>query len=228
MPVESARGQLSGWTAADRRHWQLVGWSSAPSPRTQPTAAAGRIRAVTDSAVALESTATAEVPWTSRLEPVEFDRPGEDEPDLGEHDEMGARRTRLAALHWAEREIPFDDPGCDRVRAVSGRHTGAHPHARVDDRRPARPDSPRSWVRTERWCGRWTPPHDFGRIAAMTAKQVILQRLRRRPTRRTTGIYRPRRRPWSPVIRAHEAAARGSSRSTWQGGRRCLRPNRSR
>lgn len=53
----------------------------------------GRIRAVTDSAVALEVDGDRrEVPW-DQLGPgrvqVEFDRPGEDEPDLGEHDEMG-------------------------------------------------------------------------------------------------------------------------------------------
>ncbi|PZM91420.1 MAG: transcription termination/antitermination protein NusA [Actinobacteria bacterium] len=92
----------------------------------------------------------------------------------------------LAALRALEREreIPFDTilAAIETALLTAYRHTeGAQPHARVEiDRRTgvatviaqeldADGTVIREWEDT---------PHDFGRIAAMTAKQVILQRLR--------------------------------------------------
>ena len=92
----------------------------------------------------------------------------------------------LAALRALEREreIPFDTilAAIETALLTAYRHTeGAQSHARVEiDRKTGAalvyaqeldPDGVvvREWDDT---------PHDFGRIAAMTAKQVILQRLR--------------------------------------------------
>jgi transcription termination/antitermination protein NusA len=92
----------------------------------------------------------------------------------------------LAALRALEREreIPFDTilAAIETALLTAYRHTdGAESHARVEiDRKTGAalvyaqeldPDGVvvREWDDT---------PHDFGRIAAMTAKQVILQRLR--------------------------------------------------
>jgi transcription termination/antitermination protein NusA len=92
----------------------------------------------------------------------------------------------LAALRALEREreIPFETilAAIETALLTAYRHTdGAEPHARVEiDRKTGAalvfaqeldPDGTvvREWDDT---------PHDFGRIAAMTAKQVILQRLR--------------------------------------------------
>src|SRR4029077_2306785 len=62
------------------------------------------------------------------------------------------------------------------------RHTeGSHPHARVEiDRRAGvatvfAQEQDETGATAREWDD---TPHDFGRIAAMTAKQVILQRLR--------------------------------------------------
>ncbi|MFF5171144.1 transcription termination factor NusA [Micromonospora sp. NPDC000089] len=92
----------------------------------------------------------------------------------------------LAALRALEREreIPFDTilAAIETALLTAYRHTdGAEPHARVEiDRKSGAAlvyaqelDEDGSVVRE------WDDtPHDFGRIAAMTAKQVILQRLR--------------------------------------------------
>ncbi|MGY0232490.1 transcription termination factor NusA [Longispora urticae] len=92
----------------------------------------------------------------------------------------------LAALRELEREreIPFETilHAIESALLTAYRHTeGAVPHARVDiDRRTG----VASVMATERGpdgtiVREWDDtPHDFGRIAAMTAKQVILQRLR--------------------------------------------------
>ncbi len=92
----------------------------------------------------------------------------------------------LAALRALEREreIPFDTilSAIETALLTAYRHTeGAEPHARVEiDRKTgaatvyAQELDEDGVVRRE-----WDDtPHDFGRIAAMTAKQVILQRLR--------------------------------------------------
>jgi transcription termination/antitermination protein NusA len=92
----------------------------------------------------------------------------------------------LAALRALEREreIPFDTilAAIETALLTAYRHTeGAQSHARVEiDRRTGAAsvfaqelDGDGTVVRE------WDDtPHDFGRIAAMTAKQVILQRLR--------------------------------------------------
>ncbi|MCZ7425127.1 transcription termination factor NusA [Micromonospora sp. WMMA1949] len=92
----------------------------------------------------------------------------------------------LAALRALEREreIPFDTilAAIETALLTAYRHTdGAEAHARVEIDRKSGAASvyaqeldadgtvTREWDDT---------PHDFGRIAAMTAKQVILQRLR--------------------------------------------------
>ncbi|MEV6524192.1 transcription termination factor NusA [Longispora sp. NPDC051575] len=92
----------------------------------------------------------------------------------------------LAALRELEREreIPFETilHAIESALLTAYRHTeGAVPQARVDiDRRTG----VASVMATERGpdgtiVREWDDtPHDFGRIAAMTAKQVILQRLR--------------------------------------------------
>ncbi|MFC0096107.1 transcription termination factor NusA [Micromonospora marina] len=92
----------------------------------------------------------------------------------------------LAALRALEREreIPFDTilAAIETALLTAYRHTdGAEAHARVEiDRKSgaasvyARELDPDGTV-TREWDD---TPHDFGRIAAMTAKQVILQRLR--------------------------------------------------
>jgi N utilization substance protein A len=92
----------------------------------------------------------------------------------------------LAALRALEREreIPFDTilAAIETALLTAYRHTeGAESHARVEiDRKTggalvyAQELDPEGVVVRE-----WDDtPHDFGRIAAMTAKQVILQRLR--------------------------------------------------
>src|SRR5918912_2584710 len=92
----------------------------------------------------------------------------------------------LAALRALEREreIPFETilNTIETALLTAYRHTeGANPHARVEiDRKTgaaavyAQEVSPDGGVAREYD----DTPHDFGRIAAMTAKQVILQRLR--------------------------------------------------
>jgi N utilization substance protein A len=103
----------------------------------------------------------------------------------------------LAALRALEREreIPFDTivAAIETALLTAYRHTdGAEGHARVEiDRKTgvasvlaqeldADGTVVREWDDT---------PHDFGRIAAMTAKQVILQRLREATDEQHFGEY---------------------------------------
>jgi N utilization substance protein A len=103
----------------------------------------------------------------------------------------------LAALRELEREreIPFETilHAIESALLTAYRHTeGAHSHARVDINRKSGvatvyaaeldPDGQvvHEWDDT---------PHDFGRIAAMTAKQVIRQRLREATDEVNFGEY---------------------------------------
>nr|WP_205808865.1 transcription termination factor NusA [Micromonospora sp. HNM0581] len=111
-----------------------------------------------------------------------------------------------------EREIPFDTilAAIETALLTAYRHTdGAEPHARVEiDRKTgaalvyaqeldAEGTVEREWDDT---------PHDFGRIAAMTAKQVILQRLREATDEAHFGEYVGRDGDLvTGVVQAHEA-----------------------
>jgi len=103
----------------------------------------------------------------------------------------------LAALRALEREreIPFETilNAIETALLTAYRHTeGAHPHARVEiDRRSGvaevyAQDLDETGAVLREWDD---TPHDFGRIAAMTAKQVILQRLREATDEVTYGEY---------------------------------------
>ena len=120
----------------------------------------------------------------------------------------------LAALRALEREreIPFDTilAAIETALLTAYRHTdGAEPHARVEIDRKTGAASVyaqeldadgtvlREWDDT---------PHDFGRIAAMTAKQVILQRLREATDEVHFGEYVGRDGDLvTGVVQAHEA-----------------------
>ncbi|MFR9775510.1 transcription termination factor NusA [Micromonospora sp. MS34] len=122
----------------------------------------------------------------------------------------------LAALRALEREreIPFDTilAAIETALLTAYRHTdGAEPHARVEIDRKSGAASVyaqeldadgtvvREWDDT---------PHDFGRIAAMTAKQVILQRLREATDEVHFGEYVGRDGDLvTGVVQAHEARA---------------------
>ncbi len=103
----------------------------------------------------------------------------------------------LAALRALEREreIPFDTilAAIETALLTAYRHTdGSNPHARVEiDRKTgaatvyAQETGPDGAVVREYD----DTPHDFGRIAAMTAKQVILQRLREATDEAHFGEY---------------------------------------
>src|SRR5256885_3931008 len=92
----------------------------------------------------------------------------------------------LAALRALEREreIPYETilAAIETALLTAYRHTeGAAPHARVEvDRRTGGATVYAQEVDAEGAVLREydDTPHDFGRIAAMTAKQVIFQRLR--------------------------------------------------
>jgi N utilization substance protein A len=119
----------------------------------------------------------------------------------------------LAALRALEREreIPFDTilAAIESALLTAYRHTeGSHPHARVDiDRKTgavavlaAELDDDGAVLREFD-----DTPHDFGRIAAMTAKQVILQRLREATDEVHFGEYAGRDGDLvTGVIQAHE------------------------
>ncbi|MEU1605042.1 transcription termination factor NusA [Micromonospora matsumotoense] len=120
----------------------------------------------------------------------------------------------LAALRALEREreIPFDTilAAIETALLTAYRHTeGAESHARVEiDRKNGaalvyaqETDADGSVVRE------WDDtPHDFGRIAAMTAKQVILQRLREATDEVHFGEYVGRDGDLvTGVVQAHEA-----------------------
>ena len=127
----------------------------------------------------------------------------------------------LAALRALEREreIPFETilAAIETALLTAYRHTeGAQPHARVEiDRKTgaatvfaqeldADGEVVREWDDT---------PHDFGRIAAMTAKQVILQRLREATDEVHFGEYVGRDGDLvTGVIQAHESAVREGHR----------------
>ena len=122
----------------------------------------------------------------------------------------------LAALRALEREreIPFDTilAAIETALLTAYRHTeGAQSHARVEiDRKSgaalvyAQEMDPEGAVVRE-----WDDtPHDFGRIAAMTAKQVILQRLREATDEVHFGEYVGRDGDLvTGVVQAHEARA---------------------
>jgi N utilization substance protein A len=120
----------------------------------------------------------------------------------------------LAALRALEREreIPFETilAAIETALLTAYRHTeGAEQHARVEiDRKTGAAtvyaqevdgdgEVIREWDDT---------PHDFGRIAAMTAKQVILQRLREATDEVHFGEYAGRDGDLvTGVVQAHEA-----------------------
>ncbi len=120
----------------------------------------------------------------------------------------------LAALRALEREreIPFETilAAIETALLTAYRHTeGAQSHARVEiDRKTGgalvyaqETDDDGSVVREYD-----DTPHDFGRIAAMTAKQVILQRLREATDDVHYGEYAGRDGDLvTGVIQAHEA-----------------------
>jgi N utilization substance protein A len=122
----------------------------------------------------------------------------------------------LAALRALEREreIPFETilAAIETALLTAYRHTeGANPHARVEiDRRTGSAsvlaqdlDEDGTIVREYE-----DTPHDFGRIAAMTAKQVILQRLREATDEAHFGEYVGRDGDLvTGVIQAHDARA---------------------
>ncbi|GIG66310.1 transcription termination factor NusA [Phytomonospora endophytica] len=122
----------------------------------------------------------------------------------------------LAALRSLERErdISFETilGAIETALLTAYRHTdGAQSHARVDiDRKSgaasviAQEIGPEGGVVRE-----WDDtPHDFGRIAAMTAKQVILQRLREATDEINFGEYAGKDGDLvTGVIQAHEARA---------------------
>ena len=103
----------------------------------------------------------------------------------------------IAALRAIERDkdIPFETviEAIETALLTAYRHTDGHqPHARIDiDRKTglvrvmAAGDSPRTALDTE-----WDDtPEGFGRIAATTARQVIVQRLRDAEHERTYGEF---------------------------------------
>ena len=120
----------------------------------------------------------------------------------------------LAALRALEREreIPYETilAAIETALLTAYRHTeGANPHARVEiDRKTgaatvyAQETDPDGGVVREYD----DTPHDFGRIAAMTAKQVILQRLREATDEVHFGEYAGRDGDLvTGVVQAHEA-----------------------
>jgi len=122
----------------------------------------------------------------------------------------------LAALRALEREreIPFETilAAIETALLTAYRHTeGANPHARVEiDRKTGsalvfaqETDADGTVVREYD-----DTPHDFGRIAAMTAKHVILQRLREATDEAHFGEYSGRDGDLvTGVIQAHQSLA---------------------
>ncbi|RKN19831.1 transcription termination/antitermination protein NusA [Micromonospora musae] len=122
----------------------------------------------------------------------------------------------LAALRALEREreIPFDTilAAIETALLTAYRHTeGAETHARVEiDRKSGAASVYAQELDDEGAVVReWDDtPHDFGRIAAMTAKQVILQRLREATDEAHFGEYVGRDGDLvTGVVQAHEARA---------------------
>ncbi|MFI5907292.1 transcription termination factor NusA [Dactylosporangium sp. NPDC051541] len=122
----------------------------------------------------------------------------------------------LAALRALEREreIPFETilAAIETALLTAYRHTeGANSHARVEiDRKTGAASVLAQDVDEDGAIVREydDTPHDFGRIAAMTAKQVILQRLREATDEAHFGEYVGRDGDLvTGVIQAHEARA---------------------
>jgi transcription termination/antitermination protein NusA len=120
----------------------------------------------------------------------------------------------LAALRALEREreIPFDTilAAIETALLTAYRHTeGAQSHARVEiDRKTGVAVVYAQEVDEDNTVTReWDDtPHDFGRIAAMTAKQVILQRLREATDEAHFGEYVGRDGDLvTGVVQAHDA-----------------------
>ena len=120
----------------------------------------------------------------------------------------------LAALRALEREreIPYDTilAAIETALLTAYRHTeGANPHARVEiDRKTGSAAVVAQELGEDGVVLREydDTPHDFGRIAAMTAKQVILQRLREATDEAHFGEYVGRDGDLvTGVIQAHEA-----------------------
>jgi len=122
----------------------------------------------------------------------------------------------LAALRALEREreIPFETilSAIETALLTAYRHTdGSNPHARVEiDRRSGAATVLAQETDAEGVIVREydDTPHDFGRIAAMTAKQVILQRLREATDEVHFGEYVGRDGDLvTGIVQAHEARA---------------------
>jgi transcription termination/antitermination protein NusA len=122
----------------------------------------------------------------------------------------------LAALRALEREreIPYETilAAIETALLTAYRHTeGAAPHARVEiDRRTGAAAVYAQEVDADGAVLREydDTPHDFGRIAAMTAKQVIFQRLREATDEAHFGEYAGRDGDLvTGVVQAHEARA---------------------
>ncbi len=122
----------------------------------------------------------------------------------------------LAALRALEREreIPFETilSAIETALLTAYRHTeGAHSHARVEiDRKTGAAAVFAQEMAEDGTVAREfdDTPHDFGRIAAMTAKQVILQRLREATDEAHFGEYAGRDGDLvTGVVQAHEARA---------------------
>jgi transcription termination/antitermination protein NusA len=122
----------------------------------------------------------------------------------------------LAALRALEREreIPFDTiiAAIESALLTAYRHTeGSYPHARIEiDRKTGSVAVVASELDDEGNVAREfdDTPADFGRIAAMTAKQVILQRLREATDEVHFGEYAGRDGDLvTGVIQAHEGRA---------------------
>jgi transcription termination/antitermination protein NusA len=122
----------------------------------------------------------------------------------------------LAALRALEREreIPFDTiiAAIESALLTAYRHTdGSYAHARIEiDRKTGSVAVVASEVDDDGNLVREfdDTPHDFGRIAAMTAKQVILQRLREATDEVHFGEYAGRDGDLvTGVIQAHEGRA---------------------
>jgi transcription termination/antitermination protein NusA len=122
----------------------------------------------------------------------------------------------LAALRALEREreIPFDTiiAAIETALLTAYRHTeGANPHARVEiDRKTGFAAVYAQEVDADGTVLREydDTPHDFGRIAAMTAKQVLVQRFREATDEAHFGEYAGRDGDLvTGVVQAHEARA---------------------
>ena len=151
-------------------------------------------------------------------------------------DERRRRRRTTTTMMWRTRRGEHRPRGAARTGARAGdpvRHDPRGDRDRVADRLPAHRRAPSrtpGWRSTARPARPWstrrrsTPtaalvrewddtPHDFGRIAAMTAKQVILQRLREATDEVHFGEYVGRDGDLvTGVVQAHEARSREGHR----------------